>query len=282
MAEQGVTMSGSSMRNLVVAAVSHPWFRVMLFLVAVPAPTPCYASGVVMAWAALFLALLVLGFLGYKAFVWRKSPREGGAADNPWLIMVLLLLAGPGIMECALILLLYYFLLLPAVYLLPLFLVLGFLVFRGLRQGETQQAEPWRLANPWCRVLLIVVGLPFATVYFFGIALGLLFIFPLLLFHIALLWLFARIERVNGSRQARDRRTGEGRRPSPWFSLVRRIAVFVPMPLASYLLQSWYIDRIEAVPGHLSLLLEWLPMIVILGFCVCRAMVWKPPREDDA
>ena len=275
-------MSGSSVRNFVAAAVSHPWFRVMLLLVAVPAPCPVYASGVVMAWVTVFLAILVLGFLGYKAFVWRKSPREGVAAENPWLIMVLLLLAGPGIMGCSLALLLHYFLLLPAVYLLPLFLVLGFLVFRGLRQGETQPAELWRLINPWCRALLIIVGLPFATVYFFGIVLGLIFVLPLLLFHIALLWLFARIERVNGSRQEREGRTDEGRRPNPWFSLVRRIAVFAPLPLASYLLQSWYIDRIEAVPGRLSLLLEWLPTIVILGFCVCRAIVWKPPQKEYA
>lgn len=269
------------MRRLVAAAVSHPWFRVMLFLVAAPAPYPFYASGVVMTWVTVFLALLVLGFLGYKAFVWRKSPREGTAADNPWLIMVLLLLAGPGTMAWSLPLLLHYFFLLMPVYLLPLFLVLGFIVFRGLRHGETEPAKLWRLTNPWCEALLISIGLPFVTVYFFGILFGLIFIFPLLLFHIALLWLFVRIEQVSGPRQEWEGRIGKERRPNPWFALVRRIAVFAPLPFATFLLWMWYFDRIEAVPGWGSTVLGWLPMILVMGFCVYRAVSWRPPQKAE-
>lgn len=282
----GEIMSGGRrVRKLVAAAVSHPWFRVMLFLVAVPAPSPFYASsGVVMAWAALFLALLVLGFIGYKAFVWRKSPREGAAADNPWLLMVLLLLAGPGITGCALPFFFMFFCLFPSFYNLPLFLVLGFMVFRGLRRGETPPEKLWRLQNPWGRALLFVIGLPSVTVYLSGMVFSMLFGVPILLFlfYLTLLCLYARIEHATGRLSAKDGQAVEGRRPNPWFSLVRRIAVFFPLPFIASLLQFPYHDFVETVPGRLSLLLDWLPLIVPLGFCVCRAIVWKPPQEEDA
>ena len=104
---------GSRVRSLVEATLSSTWFKVVLFLVAVPPPAGLSTCSYAVSEWVLPGAALVIGFLVCKAIVWKKRPHVETAAHDPWFIMVLLLVASHGIMISSFICLGFFLLLAP-------------------------------------------------------------------------------------------------------------------------------------------------------------------------
>lgn len=278
------------------ASVSLRWFQAVLFLLAVPPPvghagTPSSLEFGLSLLAGhtgdfLFLlpdvlrllAALVIGFLVWKAVGWKKCPREQTAADNPWFIMVLLLVAGSGIMasvhECL------FKVVSPRVvgYPLPLYLALGFIIYRAALRAEPGPVELFRPKNPWLGVLLIVIGFPAVAVYLDCLPISLVALLiasPQYLLFVALLCLFSVIVYLAGRSQRKERRAAGKREKNAWLSLLLHSVAFLPVPLAASALVGTYIVEFMLSP------LRFLPSLLVLSFCGYKAMTWKqqPPAE---
>lgn len=265
---------GSRVRSLVEAALSSTWFKVVLFLVAVPPPVGLTTCSYAVSGWMLPVAALVIGFLVCKAVVWKKRPRKETAAHDPWFIMVLLLVASHGIMACSFICLVFYLLFAPYGYPLPLYLALGFIVYRAALQAEPGPVELFRPKNPWLGVLLILIGFPVVTVYLSGFIISLGIVFPLHLTLLTLLCLFSVMVYMACRRRKKERGDGGKREKNAWLLLLLHLLIFLPLPFAEifYLDGNGFLRRIWPP-------LELLPSLLVLIFCGCKAMTWKQRQQ---
>lgn len=279
------------------ATLSLCWFQAVLFLLAVPPPvghagTPSSLEVGLSLLAGhagdfLFLipdvlrllATLVVGFLVWKAVGWKKCPREQTAADNPWFIMVLLLVAGSGIMasvhECL------FKVVRPrdVGYPLPLYLTLGFIIYRAALRAEPGPVELFRPKNPWLGVLLIVIGFPAVAVYLDCLPVSLVALLiasPQYLVFVALLCLFSVIVYLAGRSRRKERGAVGKRGKNAWLSLLLHSVAFLPVPLAATALVGTYVAEFMLSP------LRFLPSLLVLSFCGYKAMTWKQQPQAEA
>ena len=266
----------SRVRSLVEATLSSTWFKVVLFLVAVPPPAGLSACSYAVSEWVLPGAALVIGFLVCKAIVWKKRPHVETAAHDPWFIMVLLLVASHGIMISSFICLGFFLLLAPYGYPPPLHLALGFIIYRAAFQAEPGPVELFRPKNPWLGVLLILIGFPAVTVYLSGFIISLAIVLPLHLTLFALLCLFSVIVYMAGRRRRKERGDGGKRGKNAWLSLLLHLMIFLPLPFAEifFLDGNRFLRRIWPP-------LELLPLLLVLIFCGYKAMTWKQRQQAE-
>lgn len=264
---------GFRVRSLVEAALSSTWFKVVLFLVVVPPPAGLTLCSDGMWRGMLFVTMLVIGSLVCKAFDWKRRPREETAAHDPWFIMVLLLAASHSIMAYTFFCLGIFLLFFPYGYPLPLYLALGFIIYRAALRAEPGPLETFRPKNPWVGVLLIVIGFPVVTVYLSGFIISLGITIPLHLALLVLLCLFSLIVYLAGRRRRKIQGDAGKRGKNAWLSLLLHLVIFLPLPFAEvfYLEEKCFHGRIWSPLGLLLLLLA-------LIFCGYKAMIWQRPR----
>lgn len=248
------------------AAVSLRWFQVVLFCVAVLPPSLSYAASTGAVRVLSLLALLVLAVIVGKAVRWKGADHEVAALRDPWRIMVLLLLTGPGIMLGALTHILHLGLRAPRLYALPLLIALGFVLFRAIRRARPQGEERPRPHNPWLRLLLILVGLPVVTVYLLGFCFALQLLLPVQM-SVGAVLLGAGFLVFAGGCLVRKIPHADGVPRQTLRDAVPLGMVCLGLPAYVGLLTHPVCQGVLlALPFWLMLLCNWLPMLLALGF----------------